>query len=117
MNSITRYGSGCSSTAYTWTMFSCRTLAEDRASRRNRLRAGEVAAICGAQHLDRDHALERLVEGAEHDAEAPLAEDFEDLVMSEAAEGIGPGRRLQEIEGVVRLVLVVRGRRAVDSLG
>ena len=51
MNSITRYGSGCSSTAYTWTTFSCRTLADDRASRRNRLRAGEVAAICGASTL------------------------------------------------------------------
>ena len=41
------YGSGCSPTSYTWTTFSCRTWALDRASRRNRLRAGEVAAICG----------------------------------------------------------------------
>ena len=57
-----------------------------------------------AQHLDRDHALQRLVEGAEHDAEAALAEDFEHLVMSDAAEGIGPGGRLQEIEGAVLVV-------------
>src|SRR6266536_3205301 len=42
----------------------------------------------GGQHLDRDDALQDIVKGAEHDAEATTTEDFENLVMSEAAEGV-----------------------------
>jgi hypothetical protein len=49
MNSITRYGGdAASTTAYTCTTFSCRTAAYPRASRANRLRAGDAAAIVGA---------------------------------------------------------------------
>jgi hypothetical protein len=47
MYSMAMYGSGRSPTSYTCTTFSCLTWADDRASRRNRLRAGEVAATCG----------------------------------------------------------------------
>ena len=54
-------------------------------------------------HLDRDHALQRLVEGAEDDAEAALAEHLEHFVMPQPAEGIGPAGRRQEgqVVGVV----------------
>ncbi len=44
------------------------------------------------QHLDRDHAVQHVVEGAEDDAEAAVAEDFQDLVMAHPAERVGPGR-------------------------
>ena len=68
------------------------------------LAGGRGGSDLRGQHLDRDHALQRLVEGTEHDAEAPLAENFEHLVMPDAAERIRTGGRLQEIEGAVRVI-------------
>ena len=41
------------------------------------------------QHLDRDDAVQHLVEGPEHDAEAAPTEDLQHLVMPEPAERAG----------------------------
>jgi hypothetical protein len=38
------------------------------------------------QHFDRDHALQHVVEAAEHNAEAATTEDFESFIMSNASE-------------------------------
>ncbi len=73
------------------------------------------------QHLDRDHAVQRFVERAEHDAEPALAEHFENLVMSDPADGVRPGRRLQEIEPAIlvfaRFVIFIQREGGVFSRG
>ncbi len=51
-------------------------------------------------HLDRDDALQGLVEGAKDDAEAPLSEHLEHFVMPQPAERVGPGGRRQEVQAV-----------------
>jgi hypothetical protein len=98
MNSITRYGRGCSSTAYTWTTFSCRTLADDRASRRNRLRAGELAANWGASTLTATTRCS-VSSKARNTMLNPPPEDFENLVVAKPAQRLGFGGRLQEVQG------------------
>ena len=44
-----------------------------------------------SHHLDRDHALQPLIERLEHDAAAAAADDLLNLVMTQPAEGAGPG--------------------------
>ena len=63
-------------------------------------------------HLDRDHALQRLVEGAEDDAEAALAEHLEHFVMPQPAQRVGAGGRGEE-----RQLVGVRVGRAVAGVG
>ena len=72
------------------TTFSCRTAAADRASRRNRLRAGEVAASSGAITLIATTRCSISSNAFEHDAEAAAAENLQDLVMPET----GPASRV-----------------------
>ena len=68
------------------------------------------------QHLDRDHALQRLVEGAEDDAEAAPTEDFENLVMPDPPERTGMVGRLQEFEIAGLLVRYRRIRPGIICL-
>ncbi len=79
---------------------------------------GRGAGQLRGQHLDRDHALQRLVEGAQHDAEPATTEDFEDLVVSDPPEGIRPPGRGEELEvGVSRVRIIVCVRRGAQLLG
>ena len=63
--------------------------------------------------LDRDDALQHLVERPQDDAEAALAEDLQHLVVPQAAERAGPGGRLQELEGALFVVFVWLAQRRV----
>src|SRR5262245_27173978 len=98
MNSITRYGSGCSSTAYTCTTFSWRTLALERASRRKRLRAGDVAAICGDSTFTATTRWSTSSNARKTIPNPPRADDLEHFVVPEPAQRVGAGGRLQEVQ-------------------
>ena len=111
-NSITRYGSGSSPAR------GCARRARAGRRRRPGLAEEPLAGRRGrgqrrGQHLDRDDALEHVVERAEHDADAAAAEDLEHLVVPEPAERVrAPGRR-EEAERVVRC----RRRRLPGACG
>ena len=52
------------------------------------LRAGEVDARLRRQHLDRHHAVQRLVERPHHDPEAAPPEDLQHVVMAQSGQAI-----------------------------
>ena len=94
MNSITRYGSGCSRDL----VHLHHVLVADLRGRAGLAQKAFARRRRGGDrwghHLDRHHALEHFVEGPEDDAEAALAENLEHFVMPDPAERIGPGGRL-----------------------
>ncbi len=63
----------------------------------------------GRQHFDRHRAIERLVDGLEHDSHAAGADDARDLITAESPEHRGIIRRPERIEHGLNLERLPRG--------
>ncbi len=93
------------------TTWSWLTAAAAWASRAKRLRAVALVASCGGHDLDGHDAVQLVVERPQHHPHAALADDFENLVMTQAAERTRRIRRRQEVQ---LRVVTLRCRRKVD---